>query len=157
MNTSKLDLSVVYVRSDGSYVINKGTYHVPATDNYAELHQKITEYIASNPDCVGTEPEYIASSHTVEKYLQEKADKAIQAALNSWAIKEFTFSDENYSLFAQTGLIPSFDAEATYESGDLVVYENNVYRISLVDTYSKDSDQTIVLGNYVLIFVATVN
>ena len=42
------DLSKIYTRSDGSYVINDGLYHVPNEGEWEELHAVVTAYVKEN-------------------------------------------------------------------------------------------------------------
>lgn len=56
MDISNFDLSVIYTRTDGSFVINKGLYHVPNEGEYAQLWAQVDEYAKAHPEVVKTEP-----------------------------------------------------------------------------------------------------
>ena len=50
------DLSVIYVRSDGSYLVNRGLYHIPNEGEWAELWEQVNVYAKEHPKVVYTEP-----------------------------------------------------------------------------------------------------
>jgi len=50
------DLSTVYKRPDGSYVINRGLYHVPNEGDWADLWAEVNTYAKEHPEVVQPEP-----------------------------------------------------------------------------------------------------
>lgn len=56
MDMSNFDLSIVYSRSDGSYVINQGLYHVPNEGVWADLWEQVDAYVKAHPKVVKVEP-----------------------------------------------------------------------------------------------------
>ena len=56
MNISNFDLSTVYTRPDGSYVINQGLYHVPNEGEWTELWTQVDAYAKEHPEVVQAEP-----------------------------------------------------------------------------------------------------
>ncbi|MBQ4132786.1 MAG: hypothetical protein IJD04_03505 [Desulfovibrionaceae bacterium] len=56
MDIVNFDLSVIYTRPDGSYVINQGMYHVPNEGEYAELWVQVDAYARAHPELVQPEP-----------------------------------------------------------------------------------------------------
>ena len=50
------DLSVIYIRPDGSYVVNKGMYHVPNEGDYTDLWKQVDAYVKAHPEVVKVEP-----------------------------------------------------------------------------------------------------
>lgn len=52
----KFDLSTVFIRSDGSFIVNNGLYHVPNFGDWKELWEEINEYIKEHPEVVTDEP-----------------------------------------------------------------------------------------------------
>lgn len=51
------DFGIVYVRADGSYLVNNGTYHVPNNGEFAALWADVNLYAQTNPGKVLPEPE----------------------------------------------------------------------------------------------------
>ena len=43
------DLSVIYLRPDGSYVVNGGLYHAPNEGDHVELWAQVDEYAKAHP------------------------------------------------------------------------------------------------------------
>lgn len=56
MNIKDFDLSTIYTRPDGSYVINQGLYHVPHEGEWADLWVEVDSYAKAHPEVVQTEP-----------------------------------------------------------------------------------------------------
>ena len=56
MDIIDFNLSSIYVRPDGSYLVNNGAYHVPNEGEWAELWALIDEYAKAHPDTVKAEP-----------------------------------------------------------------------------------------------------
>jgi len=54
---SDFDLSIIYARPDGSFVIGNGTCHVPNDGDWTELWEKVSAYAAEHPEAVRPEPE----------------------------------------------------------------------------------------------------
>lgn len=52
----KFDLSVIYRRPDGSYVVNGGLYHVPNYGEWKDAWQHIDSYVKEHPEVVIEEP-----------------------------------------------------------------------------------------------------
>lgn len=52
----KFDLSTVFIRSDGSFVVNNGMYHVPNFGEWKKLWEEINKYIKKHPEVVTDEP-----------------------------------------------------------------------------------------------------
>ena len=44
------DLSVIYVKDDGSFIIDHGLYHVPNEGEFAELWSKVNQYVKEHPE-----------------------------------------------------------------------------------------------------------
>lgn len=57
-NLNDFDLSVIYLREDGSYVVDKGLYHVPNEGDWVELWKQIDKYVEQHPDKVQPEPTF---------------------------------------------------------------------------------------------------
>ena len=78
------DLSIIYTRPDGSYVINQGLYHVPNEGDYAELWGQVDAYAKEHPEVVQEEPQEPEYEPTPEE-IQKKMTDAVQVALDNFA------------------------------------------------------------------------
>ena len=58
MHIYDFDLSVIYYRPDGSYVIDGGYYHVPNEGEWADLWKEVHEYATQHPEYVKPEPSF---------------------------------------------------------------------------------------------------
>ena len=78
MSIQDFDISVIYTREDGSYVINKGLYHVPNEGEWTELWAEVNAYAKEHPEAVQEEPVYkpseqelLLNSYRTELYEKE--------------------------------------------------------------------------------------
>ena len=72
MDISDFDLSVIYTRPDGSYVIDGGMYHVPDDGEYEALWEQVNSYAGEHPDAVQPEPERQQENADEEPSLDER-------------------------------------------------------------------------------------
>lgn len=56
MDAMKLDLSEIIERKDGSYVVNRGLFHVPIEGEWADLWARVAAYAKAHPKNVKPEP-----------------------------------------------------------------------------------------------------
>lgn len=68
---NNFDVSVIYTRADGSYVINQGTYHVPDLGEWKELYKQVHQYAQEHPEVVQPEPPYEEPELTPEEKLNQ--------------------------------------------------------------------------------------
>lgn len=85
MTLSDFDLSIIYLREDGSFVIDQGTYHVPNEGEWSELWQEVSAYAAEHPAIVMPEPDDGArlaemQAHPLEGRLAEIEDALVELA-----------------------------------------------------------------------------
>lgn len=78
MDISTCDLSVIYTRPDGSYVIDKGMYHVPSEGEWAGLWARVDAYAKAHPEVVMPEADPVPSAE--ELLEQAKAERAAAVA-----------------------------------------------------------------------------
>ena len=50
------DLTVIYTRHDGSYIVNQGLYHIPNDGEWADLWKQVDAYVKAHPEVVKVEP-----------------------------------------------------------------------------------------------------
>ena len=72
MDIQDFDISVIYTRKDGSYIINKGLYHVPNNGEYAALWEQVDAYAKEHPEVMQAEP-------TQPEPAEEEKASALQA------------------------------------------------------------------------------
>lgn len=76
-NINDFDVSVIYTRQDGSYVVNQGMYHVPNEGEWESLWAQVNAYAAEHPDVVRPDPAF--EEPTEEELLaRAKADSIAQ-------------------------------------------------------------------------------
>ncbi len=111
MNISDFDISVIYIREDGSYLINQGMYHVPNEGEWIELWEQVNAYAQEHPEVVFPEPteeheptpEEIIASYT----------QTIQEALDTFAKTKGYDGIMSACSYAES-TDPIFAAEAAY-------------------------------------------
>lgn len=84
MDIKNFDLSIIKVRSDGSYVINNGFYHVPNEGEWADLWAQVDAYAKEHPEVVTEEQPYVAPEPT-EAEIIDGYKAHVQAALDAFA------------------------------------------------------------------------
>lgn len=150
MDISNFDVSVVYVREDGSYVINKGMYHVPNMGEWVDLWQQVSDYVAANPDVVQEEPD----SSTIEPTAEEIANQLLTATTFELIKHTYPYTTEQYKVLVEGNMYEEFDENKEYPEGWIVLYEGNLYKLSTSSSVSL-SFGTIQVGNYTLTLVCT--
>ena len=56
MDIKNFDLSTIYTRPDGSYLVNQGLYHVPREGEWSALWSEVDAYAKAHPEAVQAEP-----------------------------------------------------------------------------------------------------
>lgn len=80
----EFDLSVVYLRSDGSFVVNNGLYHVPNSGEWEEAWKLIDSYVKEHPEVVTEEPSPAEPTFDDIKYAKlEEINTAYNVATSS--------------------------------------------------------------------------
>lgn len=107
----KFDMSKIYVRSDGSYVINQGHYHVPNEGEWADLWAQVDAYAKEHPEVVQAEP--TPPEPTPEEQaaaLKKHYTDLIQRLLDTEAQKLGYDNCNSVCTYVDTG-VAKFDAE----------------------------------------------
>lgn len=110
MDISDFDLSVIYVRPDGSFVVNNGLYHVPNEGDYTELWVQVNEYAKAHPEVVVEERPYVPTPEEQEAALQAQYTSLIQSMLDKEARKLGYDNCNSVCTYVDTG-VAKFDAE----------------------------------------------
>lgn len=82
------DLSVIYTREDGSFVVNQGMYHVPNEGEWTELYTQVEQYAVEHPEVVMPEPEPTFETEQEPQTQEEVIDmykRYVQRALDAFA------------------------------------------------------------------------
>lgn len=111
MNISNFDISVIYTRPDGSYVIDNGMYHVPNEGEYTDLWAQVHAYAQEHPEVVTSElsePELTPEEQEVA--LQRYYTDLIQKILDAEAKKLGYDSCLSVCSYINTG-VQKFDDE----------------------------------------------
>ena len=120
MNISNFDLSLIYTRTDGTYVINKGLYHVPNKGEWADLWAQVDTYAKEHPDVVMPEPsEPKPTFDEVKTVAFSRIDSATSAAI----LAGFEYTVDNETLYFS---YDSFDQQnfADTANGALLALQN---------------------------------
>lgn len=112
MNISEFDLSIIYLRSDGSYLLNQNTYHVPNEGEWAELWKQVDAYAKEHPNVVFPEPVEESPELTPEQII-ESYTQQIQKALDEFAQTKHYDNIMSACSYAES-TDPVFKAEALY-------------------------------------------
>lgn len=108
---ANLDLSTIYLRPDGSYVIDNGLFHVPNEGEYAELWKQVNEYAQAHPEVVEEEPQPPEpTQEEIEAQIQKQLTDAVQHVLDSKAQELNYDSCLSVCSYVNTG-VQKFDDE----------------------------------------------
>lgn len=83
MEISSFDLSRICVRADGSYLVDKGTYHVPNEGEWKGLWAQVDAYAKEHPEAVYAEPtppEPTPAELAEQELARAKAERAAAVA-----------------------------------------------------------------------------
>ena len=105
------DLSVIYKRPDGSYVVNQGLYHVPNEGDYVKLWEQVDVYAKEHPEVVQDEPlPPEPTQEELQAQIQKQLTDAVQHVLDAKAQELNYDSCLSVCSYIDTG-VPKFDAE----------------------------------------------
>ena len=105
------DLSVIYIREDGSFVVNQGLYHVPNEGEWSELWEQVDAYVKEHSEVVQTEPgEPEPTQEEQEAALQAQYTALIQSMLDKESRKLGYDNCNSVCTYDNTG-VQKFDDE----------------------------------------------
>lgn len=126
------DISTVYYRADGSYVItllhpNLGAlpHHVPNEGEYADKWAELTEWRKTNEERFVPEPPTEPFVPTVK----QQADSILRASMRTMAAQTQPFTTAQFSILAQAGVFKEWEAGVFYSAGHRLVCEGIVYEV----------------------------
>ena len=123
MSVEDFDLSVIYTREDGSFVINKGMYHVPNEGEWADLWAQVDAYAKEHPEVVTPEPVPVRPEPTPEE-IQKRLTDAVQRALDAFA------STRGYDgIMSACSYASSTDAQFKLEADYCVALRDTTWRM----------------------------
>ena len=128
----QFDISTVYYRADGSFVIallhpNYGRlpYQVINEGEYADKWAELTEWRKTNEERFVPEP----PTEPVTPTIKEQADSILKASLRTMAAQTQTFSAAQFSVLAKAGVFENWAAGKTYQTGYRLAHEGIVYEV----------------------------
>lgn len=133
MDISNFDLSVIYTRPDGSYLLNQGIYHVPNEGEWIDLWKQVEEYVKAHPEVVKAEPT------PPEPTLEELKD----AKLSELASK-FTYMEEHAYLTSSLGIVINAGTKADRDIDGLIKLLTAKPEIEMVNFCCHDNTETPV-------------
>ena len=113
MTLQELDLSIIYTRPDGSYVVNQDMYHVPNEGEWVELWEQIDIYAKEHPENVFSEPIEENTAELTPEQIIESYTQQIQNALDTFAQTRHYDGIMSACSYAES-TDPVFKAEALY-------------------------------------------
>lgn len=144
------DFSIIYTRPDGSYLINKGFYHVPNEGEWAELWAQVDAYAKEHPEVVQAEPtppEPTLDEVRVEK-LSELSSKFATAEAEAHLTSSLGFeinADDKANRNIE-GLIKLLTAKPEIETVGFCCYDNTETPVTLADLNTMQIE-VILSGN----------
>lgn len=130
MDIKNFDLSTIYTRPDGSYVINQGLYHVPRGGEWADFWVEVDAYAKAHPEAVTEEPtppEPTAEEFAALELAQAKMDRAEAVSKITVTVDGMTFDgDEASQQRAARSIIALEDGETM----PWVLYDNTIANVT---------------------------
>lgn len=133
---ASFDLSVIYTRPDGSYVVNQGLYHVPNEGSWSDLWKLVDMYAKEHPDVVKAEPtppEPTPEELAEQALAQAKAERAEAVSSITVEVDGMVFDGDEVSqermartVTAATATGASMDDTTTW-----VLHDNTVAQVSI--------------------------
>ena len=140
----QFDISTVYYREDGSYVITllhpsfgALPYHVPNEGEYADKWAELNEWRKDHEENFQPEPEP-EPTPVPEPTIEEQADSILKASMRTMAAQTAAFTPAQYSVLAQAHVFENWEAGKTYQAGYRLAHEGIVYEI-IQDVLSLES------------------
>ena len=136
LNNGKFDfdISTVYTREDGSFVITilhpigRLPYHVPNEGEYASTWQELTEWRKDHEDHFQPEPEP-EPVPVPEPTIEEQATTILANSLRTMAAQTQSFTTAQFLVLAQAGVFEQWEAGKTYQAGYRLAHEGIVYEV----------------------------
>lgn len=127
------DISTVYYRPDGSFVItllhpNYGRlpYQVINEGEYADKWAELTEWRKTNEERFVPEP----PTEPVTPTIKQQADSILKASMRTMAAQTQSFTTAQFSILAKAGVFEQWEAGKTYQAGYRLAHEGIVYEIT---------------------------
>lgn len=131
----QFDISTVYYREDGSYVITllhpsfgALPYHVPNEGEYADKWAELNEWRKDHEENFQPEPEP-EPTPVPEPTVEEQATTILANSMRTMAAQTQTFTTAQFSVLAQAGVFEQWEAGKTYQAGYRLAHEGIVYEV----------------------------
>lgn len=121
------DLSVIYTRPDGSYVINQGLHHVPNEGEWADLWAQVDAYAKEHPEVVQAEPtppEPTPEELAEQTLAQAKAERAAAVAAITVTVDGMVFDGDEKAQERMARAV--LMADSPEETTEWVLHDNTV-------------------------------
>lgn len=86
--TGKWDISIIYIRTDGSYLIKRidtiwgdGFYHVPNLGEWGEMYSMLSDYAKQHPEAVQDDPVNAPTLDDLRKVKKARIDAETSASI----------------------------------------------------------------------------
>ena len=116
MTINDFDLSVIYNREDGSYVLkllhDDGLYHCPNEGDWVSLWSEVDAYVAKHPSVLQPEPKPEQHEETPEEII-DRYSQAVQNALDAF-VQTRRYDGIMSACSYADSTDPVFAAEAAY-------------------------------------------
>ena len=131
------DLSTVYYRDDGSYVLTlcheifgNVPFHVPNEGEFAALHAEVSAWRDGNEEHFFMEPEEQAPTPPLDEVKARKlAATILMARIQADMVQTGAFAAAEFATFARAGLFADWAAGQTYAKGYRLAHKGIVYEV----------------------------
>ena len=137
MDIKKFDLSTIYTRPDGSYIINQGLYHVPHEGEWSALWAEVDAYAKAHPEAVTEEPtppEPTPEEVAAQELAQAKMDRAEAVARITVTVDGLTFDGDEASQTRMGRTIAAavaLGADLSAEKRTWVLADNSIAEVTI--------------------------
>lgn len=125
----RFDLAQIIRRDDGSYVVNKGSYHIPNNENWFDLWSEIDQYASVHPDLVIKDEPFVHPKEVLEAAQKAEAVSILNAYMRTTVLQTGTFSPAEFGVLAAAHMFDSWQAGASYSAGQRIEHNGVVYEV----------------------------
>lgn len=125
------DLSVIYTRADGSYLLNQGLYHAPNEGEWADLWAQVAAYAKEHPEVVQAEPtppEPTPEDLAAQALEQAKAERAAAVAAITVEVDGMVFDGDEQAQERMARAVTL--ADSWDERTEWVLHDNTVATVT---------------------------
>ena len=136
MNIRNFDTTIIYTRPDGSYIVNKGLYHVPNEGEWADLWEQVDAYAKEHPEVVQAEPtppEPTAEELAAQALAEAKAERARAVAAITVEVDGMVFDGDEKAQerMARTVTAAIATGASMDDTTTWVLHDNTVAQVTI--------------------------